>query len=227
MQIVERIKDTASQQGYTLSELEQHLGFGVRTIYKWDKNAPSVEKVMAVANFLKVSLNWLVTGNPQDTSTPEPFLEKYNSLSKKDKERIDHYIEICQSDSIRTCDTPSNTAHNCIPVFGGVTHPPAVNDINVIGDCDLASDADFIFIMCDQSMFPLYSFNDRLYVRQVDHLNHGEIGIVLYDHQILCRQYIVSDQEIILRPFNTNFPELAFSNDDETTLKPIGKVLTI
>ena len=91
----------------------------------------------------------------------------------------------------------------------------------------LASDADFIFIMCDQSMFPLYSFNDRLYVRQVDHLNHGEIGIVLYDHQILCRQYIVSDQEIILRPFNTNFPELAFSNDDETTLKPIGKVLAI
>ena len=59
MKMVERIKAAAARQGFTLAQLERSLGFGARTIYKWDKNLPSVDKVLAVANFLQVSFSWL------------------------------------------------------------------------------------------------------------------------------------------------------------------------
>jgi len=208
MQIVERIKDTAAKQGYTLSDLEHTLGFGARTIYKWDNNAPSVEKVLAVANFLRVSLNWLVTGKNYNTETPEPFLQKYNNLPPKDKERINHYIEICESDRMNLHSPSSTAEQKHLPIIG------------------CAEYADFIYVMGDNSMSPLYSSNEHLYVKHGDRLKNGDIGIVFYNHCILCRQYIESDQEVILRPINPDYPELVFSKKDKTTLIPIGKVLS-
>ena len=61
MSIVDRIKDAASRNGLTIPQIERELGFGNRTIYRWDKNSPSMDKVILVANLLNVSLSWLAT----------------------------------------------------------------------------------------------------------------------------------------------------------------------
>lgn len=224
MQIVERIKDTAAKQGYTLSDLEHNLGFGSRTIYKWNTNAPSVEKVLAVANFLRVSLNWLVTGKHHDSEIPEPFFQKYNALPLKDKERINHYIEICQCYHFDHYNIYPATDQKDLPIIASAKHSDTSGNTEILGHIN--ADADFIFVMNDSSMFPLYSPNQHLYVKQADTLTHGDIGIIICDHHILCRQYIESGQEIILRSINTDFSELVFSKNDKMTLKPIGKVLS-
>lgn len=95
MQLVERVKYAASQKGYTLAELEQILGFGNHTIYKWNKNSPSVEKVLAVANFLNISLTWLVTGEYESPNISHPVVKSYMALSETDKKKIGHFIEVC------------------------------------------------------------------------------------------------------------------------------------
>ncbi len=85
MNMVERIKTTAARQGYTLAQLERSLGFGTRTIYKWDRNLPSVDKVLAVANILQVPLSWLVTGDVGNS----PLEARFALLSETDKEKVD------------------------------------------------------------------------------------------------------------------------------------------
>ena len=53
------ILEKCKEKGLTLAELERQAGLANRTIYKWDENVPSVEKVLAVANVLGVTVEEL------------------------------------------------------------------------------------------------------------------------------------------------------------------------
>lgn len=46
--------------GYTLKSLERTCGFGNSTIAKWDKNIPSIDKVLRVCSVLEVPLSAVV-----------------------------------------------------------------------------------------------------------------------------------------------------------------------
>lgn len=55
-----KILEKCKERGITLAELERQAGLANRTIYKWNDNVPSVEKVLAVANVLGVTVDELV-----------------------------------------------------------------------------------------------------------------------------------------------------------------------
>ena len=61
MSLVDRIKAAASEKGLTLAGIEKTLGFGNSTIRKWDKNSPSLDKVVATqicSTLSIVACNW-------------------------------------------------------------------------------------------------------------------------------------------------------------------------
>lgn len=61
MTIKEQIRFLANQKGTGgIPVLESELGFGSSTISKWDKSAPSIDKLIKVANYFDVSLDYLV-----------------------------------------------------------------------------------------------------------------------------------------------------------------------
>lgn len=66
MSLVERIRSVAEPRDLTLAKIERELGFGNGTIRKWDNNAPSVDKVQKVGEYLNVSIDFLLgrTNNP-------------------------------------------------------------------------------------------------------------------------------------------------------------------
>ena len=58
--LYERIKLLCSENHITIAELERELGFSNSTIRKWGKNiSPSINKVIKVADFFNVSLDYL------------------------------------------------------------------------------------------------------------------------------------------------------------------------
>ena len=57
--IVETIKNL---WGKSLQSLEKELGLGNGSIARWDKNSPSVDKLILVSNKLNVSLDYLLFG---------------------------------------------------------------------------------------------------------------------------------------------------------------------
>ena len=107
MSLVDRIKLAANKNGMTLASIEKSLGFGNSTIRKWDNNSPSLDKVIATANLLNVSISWLATGNIDETtkSLYIDFLNKYEKLTESDKIKIDHFIEICLMNLPESSDT--------------------------------------------------------------------------------------------------------------------------
>lgn len=62
-----RIKELASQRGLSIKALEETVGLGNGTIRRWDTNYPSVDKLQKVANFLNVSIDFLITGTKDDS----------------------------------------------------------------------------------------------------------------------------------------------------------------
>ena len=68
MGLYERIRDAAKTKGYSVNRLEQELGFARSSINKFNKNAPSADKLQKIAETLGVTVDYLMTGNTDDDS---------------------------------------------------------------------------------------------------------------------------------------------------------------
>lgn len=60
MSLVEHVKSIASKRkGWNLKETAQNAGLSVNSIYKWDKQSPSLKSLSAVADALGVTVDEL------------------------------------------------------------------------------------------------------------------------------------------------------------------------
>lgn len=82
MNIRERIRMLANERGISLSQLESILGFGASTILKWDKSAPSVDKLEKVAEYFNVSVDYLL-GKQKPEEDLGPYIGRIARAGKK------------------------------------------------------------------------------------------------------------------------------------------------
>lgn len=76
-ELVERLEGVAKKKGLTFNRIERELGLGNGTIKRWNDQSPRLDKLTAVAQFVGVSLDYLVFGTPRTEGTPsgEPALD--------------------------------------------------------------------------------------------------------------------------------------------------------
>ncbi|MDD3569587.1 MAG: helix-turn-helix transcriptional regulator [Lachnospiraceae bacterium] len=61
--LLEKIKSLCYNHNITISQLEKELNFGNGTVHKWYKSQPSAQKVLKVAQYFNVSLEYLFDVN--------------------------------------------------------------------------------------------------------------------------------------------------------------------
>lgn len=90
MTIVERIKQEITKKNTSIKAVEKELGIGNGTISKWDKQSPRTDKLIMVANYLQVSLDWLVFGKEAEALSEEEqkIIEGYRKASEGRKESV-------------------------------------------------------------------------------------------------------------------------------------------
>ena len=67
MNLKDRVLQIATERGiYSVAALERKAGLGNGTIKKWNESMPSIDKLMAVANALGVSVGFILGENSQD-----------------------------------------------------------------------------------------------------------------------------------------------------------------
>ena len=246
MSIVDRIKDAASRNGLTIPQIERELGFGNRTIYRWDKNSPSMDKVILVANLLNVSLSWLATGMMESTSenTHYDFWNKYEKLSESDRMKIDHFMEICLvnipsvSVTYNNIEEKPHMAHMVqepqvtygsqkdIAVLGYVAAGQPIEGISIPLDYISAPvSADYALIAKGHSMEPVIQDGEYIFVRNCDSLNIGDIGIFYSDGDVTCKQYSQDTSTVILKSLNPAFKPFKYSSNEQHDFKIQGKVI--
>ena len=64
--LFERVQELSNKRGISISELEDRIGFGKNSIYKWKKQSPKIETLQKVADYFQVSADYLLgrTDNP-------------------------------------------------------------------------------------------------------------------------------------------------------------------
>ncbi|MBC2103989.1 helix-turn-helix domain-containing protein [Listeria booriae] len=60
MDLYSKIQDICEHHGISIRALERDLGFAKNSIYKWQKQSPSVDKVIQVADKLNLPLDYLI-----------------------------------------------------------------------------------------------------------------------------------------------------------------------
>ena len=66
--VLERVKQLAKKQGISIVELEEKLGFGRNSLYAWKNKMPSNDKLIKVADFFHVSVDYLL--GREEAKTP-------------------------------------------------------------------------------------------------------------------------------------------------------------
>ena len=69
------IKEYCAQLGISISQLEKELHFGTGTIGKWKQSFPSIEKVIAAAQFFHVSVDEICGLKNEKEASKSEFME--------------------------------------------------------------------------------------------------------------------------------------------------------
>lgn len=111
MTLRDRIKQLCKEKGISVNKLEMDLCFGKGYISKLDKSTPNSEKLQKIADYLEVTLDYLMNGTDKKDEFSEyqgqaellitirhdkrmlNALEKFYKLSEKQKEHVFELIE--------------------------------------------------------------------------------------------------------------------------------------
>ncbi|WP_392887155.1 helix-turn-helix domain-containing protein [Eubacterium limosum] len=87
--IYKKINELSVQKGISVKALEKKLHFGNGTISRWKTAEPGADKLRKVANYLGVSVDYLLSNNPTELSPTAYLVAKYyDQLDEKQKEIV-------------------------------------------------------------------------------------------------------------------------------------------
>lgn len=82
------------------SQLEKELGFGNGTIRKWSVSSPGVDKLLKLANYFGVSVDYILKGVEEDSSAASFQISKlFDSLSREKQELAHKYLKLLTKES--------------------------------------------------------------------------------------------------------------------------------
>lgn len=87
MEIYESIKTVAKSKGCSIAKMENDLGLGKSVVSKFDDHAPSIEKIVRIADYFGVSIDTLI-GRKTNLSISEEelmlltYLRQMNSIGR-------------------------------------------------------------------------------------------------------------------------------------------------
>lgn len=98
--ILNFINKLCEKNSTTFAQLEKELGFGNGTIRKWEESSPGIDKVLKVANRFGVSIDYLITGDSEDSSALAMQVTRMIELLPREKQELVHrYIDILGKDT--------------------------------------------------------------------------------------------------------------------------------
>lgn len=92
--MLEGIRKLCKRKGISMKQLEADIGLATNTIYRWDKNAPSIDKVIAVADYFHVPMDEVLERNIGDISSAgRELLSVFNELNTEGQEEAIRYLD--------------------------------------------------------------------------------------------------------------------------------------
>lgn len=212
------------------SELAKILGTTNTTISNWENNVskPDVDTIEYICGALNVSPNFFFQSesNEYDENT-QNLLNNYNRLNDQGQHEvrkraaelteIPRYLKNETENKIATLDMDSFE----LPASAGsgMYLSDEYKEVIQVRDCYKARTSDFVIPISGDSMEPLYSDGDRVFVKSMPMVEVGEIGIFVINGDA----YIKKRGRDRLISLNRKRKDIIFGEGD--TIVCLGKVI--
>ena len=99
MAFIKRVIEELDFQGKTQSQLAEYLGVNKAAISMWIKrdSIPAADVAYKVAQFLGVSLEYLLTGEKKEEAPKTPFIPLPKDISRQDLSDIKYFVGVYPS----------------------------------------------------------------------------------------------------------------------------------
>ncbi len=237
MSMVDRICELAHEKGISISALEKTLGLGNGIIGKWRKQSPSCDKLKLVADYLNATIDYLLTGKKECSSTANltpdehELLQYFKKLSDKSKgivlgraEQLAELEDPIANEPEQVEEPTIQIKHSYYRVSAGTGFdlPEGDNwEMIDIPDTPEARKADFAITIKGNSMEPVYFDGDIVLVKQQPAVELGEIGIFNIENNGYIKKF-GGDRLISL---NDAYDDIILSEYDEDCNHCLGKVI--
>jgi repressor LexA len=131
--IFERVEQLRKAQGKLQKDICDYAGIAVQTLGNWDRHdsMPAADTAIRVAEYLGVSVHWLITGNDDVELSYEEknLLNKYNHLDERGKHTAQALIEtlIKEQEIYAVSQTNTMEVKEPAPAYGDGTSHEAVD----------------------------------------------------------------------------------------------------
>lgn len=241
MTISERIFMLLKQKDLKQKDLAAYTGISTSAISAWNKNKtnPAAESLSTIADFLGVSLDFLLTGSEKksvyETEEINRLIKNYNSVDEISKQLIQERAEALAEFSARLtaiekplksslissekadvvvplCELPVS-AGTGIYLDAGSTEP-----LKVVRTA-ASEAANYALRVSGDSMEPEYSDGDIVLIETVEEISEGEIGIFIADGE----GFMKVRGAAALISLNATYPPRSYASFE--SVKCIGRVL--
>lgn len=184
--MVDRIIQLIKQKGLSINAVERQLGFGNGAIKRFATSSPSVDKIIALSNFLNVSVGYIITGEETSLNDDEqelvsyykklPEREKIKLLSRAETLSEVYSEQVKETDSIQLI--PTYYVSNRVSAgFGEYLEEYEQGKTVYVPDTPKSRKADFVLTVSGDSMEPKFHDGDNILVRSQLTVDEGQIGI--------------------------------------------------
>lgn len=182
----------------TISAVEVACNLSNASIRRWDKSSPSVDKVLAVANYFGVSIEYLLG---VEIEHKDYLTRKYDLLDDHGKALVDAVMDM----ELSRCKP-----RKVIPLFPAAAGPGEPIDGAVFEEYEIPADskADFAVRISGDSMTPYFQHGEVV-LCQKRIPQTGEIAVMMVDGFLVVKQYIRGyNNSIFLRSLNRQRKDL-------------------
>ncbi len=230
MSFAEKVKKLLKENDMTKAELAKGAGIPYTTLdsmLKRETDTARLAGIFRIARALGTSVEALVfdeSGEKSMSPEEERILRLYSLLDHRGKNTVLSLLEqeavssAAQTRSLPLYEAPA-AAGKALPIVTEETSPLSVPAHEV------SEKASFAVRISGDSMEPLLSDGDLVFVERTESIENGQIGIFLLNGESLCKRFEIRDGQGFLTSFNPNYEPIKILDTDDVRL--VGRVTNL
>lgn len=197
--MVDRIIALIKEKGLSAYAVEKQLGFGNGAIKRFDTNSPSIDKIIALSNFLNTSIDYLIYGDEKKIplkDNEQELINCYNMLPEYGQAKLigiatgmaEVYKEQVEEPKSPIISISCSQNRVSAGIGEDLFDYEQWDTVDVI-ETPVSRKADFMLIVDGESMSPKFHDGDYVLVRQQPAVELGQIGIFYIDGKGYIKKY--------------------------------------
>ncbi|MBQ3075163.1 MAG: helix-turn-helix domain-containing protein [Clostridia bacterium] len=228
MSFAGKVKELLKKNGMTKAELAKDAGIAYTTLDSMLKRETDTERlavVFRIAKALGTSVEELVFEDGEKKSVSpeeERILKLYALLDSRGKDTV---LSLLEKEADNSRGAPARIPLYDAPAAAGEPLPILTEDVGFVEGArdEIPKKASFAIRISGDSMEPLLSNSDLVYVEKTSEIEPGQIGIFLLNGESLCKRFGEFEGKRALFSVNPAYPPIPVLDTDD--LRLVGRVI--